>query len=110
MRNWTTARKGNEVVGLCNTRSSGGKTVAFRKNGGAAPSVLNAANEVAVAAFAAGKLDFTGIAALVTATLEAAQARGISKEALNVVEALAVDHIARSLADDLLPEIAAKAF
>ncbi len=37
--------------------------------GGAAPAVFNAANEVAVAAFLAGKLTFTGIASVVEKTL-----------------------------------------
>jgi 1-deoxy-D-xylulose-5-phosphate reductoisomerase len=79
------------------------------EDGGGAPTVLNAANEVAVGAFAAGRLGFLGIARLVEATLDAAGRRGISREPQNVDEALAVDHIARSLAQDLLPEIAAKA-
>jgi 1-deoxy-D-xylulose-5-phosphate reductoisomerase len=39
--------------------------------GGLAPAVLNAANEVAVAAFLAGELPFRGIAALNQAVLEA---------------------------------------
>ncbi len=39
--------------------------------GGAAPAVLNAANEVAVDAFLAGRLQFTGIAAVIADTLEA---------------------------------------
>jgi 1-deoxy-D-xylulose-5-phosphate reductoisomerase len=77
--------------------------------GGAAPTVLNAANEVAVAAFIAKKLGFTAITALVEAALNAAGRHGVTKEPQNVEEALAVDHIARSLAHDLLPEIAAKA-
>ena len=38
--------------------------------GGAAPTVLNAANEVAVAAFLAGRIGFLDIAAIVEATLE----------------------------------------
>jgi 1-deoxy-D-xylulose-5-phosphate reductoisomerase len=38
--------------------------------GGTAPCVLNAANEVAVHAFLAGRLDFLGIPAVVEATLE----------------------------------------
>ena len=71
--------------------------------------VLNAANEVAVAAFVAKQLGFTAIAALVEATLDAVGRRGVMKEPQNVDEALAVDHMARSLAHDLLPEIAAKA-
>jgi 1-deoxy-D-xylulose-5-phosphate reductoisomerase len=39
--------------------------------GGTAPTVLNAANEVAVARFLADDLPFLGIAALIEATLEA---------------------------------------
>jgi 1-deoxy-D-xylulose-5-phosphate reductoisomerase len=38
--------------------------------GGTAPCVLNAANEVAVGAFLAGELPFSGIGAVVEATLE----------------------------------------
>src|SRR5581483_711973 len=38
--------------------------------GGTAPCVLNAANEVAVHAFLRGELTFTGIAAVIEATLE----------------------------------------
>ncbi len=77
--------------------------------GGAAPTVLNAANEVAVGAFVSGQLRFTAIADLAAASLEAAMLRGLLAEPQNADEALAVDHIARSLAHDLLPEIAAKA-
>ena len=77
--------------------------------GGAAPTVLNAANEVAVGAFVSLQLGFTAIATLVGATLEATGRRGVKNEPQNVDEALSVDHIARSLAHDLLPEIAAKA-
>ena len=40
------------------------------EHGGAAPAVLNAANEVAVAAFLAGQIAFTDIAALVARALE----------------------------------------
>ena len=39
--------------------------------GGSAPIVLNAANEVAVAAFAGGRIGFTDIAAVVETVLEA---------------------------------------
>jgi 1-deoxy-D-xylulose-5-phosphate reductoisomerase len=77
--------------------------------GGAAPTVLNAADEVAVAEFIAGRIGFTGIAALVEATLDKASGRGILQEPEDVDAAFAVDHIARSLARDLLPEIAVKA-
>ena len=77
--------------------------------GGAAPTILNAANEIAVAAFVDRRLGFGGIAELVAATLDAAERRNATNEPQDIDEALAVDHMARSLAQDLLPEIAAKA-
>jgi 1-deoxy-D-xylulose-5-phosphate reductoisomerase len=77
--------------------------------GGAAPTVLNAANEIAVAEFLGKNLDFLGITALVEATLEAAYRRQMTREPRNIEEALNVDHESRSLARQLLPEIAAKA-
>ncbi len=77
--------------------------------GNGAPTVLNAANEVAVAEFIAERLPFPGIPALVEATLEAAHRQGALREPASVEDALAIDHIARSLARNLLPEIAAKA-
>ena len=79
------------------------------ESGGAAPTVLNAADEVAVAEFIAGRIGFTAIAALVEATLDAAGRRDLLAEPTSIDAAMAVDHIARSLAKDLLPEIAAKA-
>jgi 1-deoxy-D-xylulose-5-phosphate reductoisomerase len=80
------------------------------ETGGAAPTILNAANEVAVAAFIAGRIGFGGIAELVEATLDAAERRNATAEPQDIDEALAVDHMARSMAHDLLPEIAAKSF
>jgi 1-deoxy-D-xylulose-5-phosphate reductoisomerase len=80
------------------------------ETGGAAPTILNAANEIAVAAFIAGRIGFGGIAELVEATLGAAERRNATAEPQDIDEALAVDHMARSLAHDLLPEIAAKSF
>jgi len=77
--------------------------------GGAAPTVLNAADEIAVAEFAAGRIPFPAIPALVEATLEAAARRGLLDEPDSIAAALAVDHDARDLARGLLPEIAAKA-
>jgi 1-deoxy-D-xylulose-5-phosphate reductoisomerase len=78
--------------------------------GGAAPTVLNAANEVAVAEFVGGRLGFAGIPALVEATLEAAERSGTMSEPQSVEQAVAIDHNARRLAARLLPEIAAMAF
>ena len=77
--------------------------------GGGAPTVLNAADEVAVPEFIAGRIGFAGIAALVEATLDRAAGRGLLAEPTDIEAALAIDHTARSLAQDLLPEIAAKA-
>jgi len=79
------------------------------EQGGAAPTVLNAADEVAVTEFIAGRIGFPAIAALVEATLAAAAGRGLLGEPGGIDAALAVDHIARTLARDLLPEIAVKA-
>lgn len=78
--------------------------------GGAAPTVLNAADEVAVAEFMAGRLSFPGIAALVGATLEAAAKRELLADPVSVEAALAVDHTARGLARELLLNNAVKAF
>ena len=77
--------------------------------GGAAPTVLNAANEVAVAEFVGNRLGFTGIAALVEASLESAERTGITAEPASLEDAIAIDQAARGIAASLLPEIAAKA-
>ena len=77
--------------------------------GGAAPTILNAANEVAVREFVERRLGFCGIASLVEATLEACERRGETAEPQSVEEALAIDHNARRTAAYLLPEIAAMA-
>ena len=76
------------------------------ETGGAAPTVLNAADEVAVGEFIAGRIPFPAIATLVEATLDAAAARGLLGEPAGLDAALAVDHIARSLAQDLLRPLA----
>jgi 1-deoxy-D-xylulose-5-phosphate reductoisomerase len=77
--------------------------------GGAASTVLNAANEVAVAEFLAGRLHFAGIAGLVEAAMHAAEGRGLTTEPATIEEALAIDHNSRQIAAELLPGIAAKA-
>src|SRR5690606_29329643 len=77
--------------------------------GGGAPTVLNAADEVAVAAFLDRRIGFAGIPALVAAVLDAAARQGAMAEPDSVEDAIAVDHNARFIAADLLPEIAAKA-
>jgi len=79
------------------------------RTGGVAPTVLNAANEVAVASFLDRKIPFGGIARLVEATLETMAAKGTAKAPQSADEALAVDHVARKTAASLLPQIALKA-
>jgi 1-deoxy-D-xylulose-5-phosphate reductoisomerase len=77
--------------------------------GGGAPTVLNAANEIAVREFIGRRLGFGGIPALVEATIDGMERRGAMAEPQSVEDALAIDHNARRLAGDLLPEIAAMA-
>jgi 1-deoxy-D-xylulose-5-phosphate reductoisomerase len=77
--------------------------------GGGAPTVLNAANEIAVAEFVGGRLGFSGIPALVEATLDVAERKGATVEPQSVEQAIGIDHMARRLAAELLPEIAAMA-
>jgi 1-deoxy-D-xylulose-5-phosphate reductoisomerase len=64
------------------------------RRGGAAPAVFNAANEVAVAHFLAGRLSFSGIAQRVSAALhEFAGAPGTSLDELLRADAAARDHV-----------------
>jgi 1-deoxy-D-xylulose-5-phosphate reductoisomerase len=79
------------------------------ETGAAAPTVLNAANEVAVGEFIAGRLGFAGISVLVEAVLDAAERQKLTGEPDTIDAAIAIDHVARSLARDLLPEVAARA-
>lgn len=79
------------------------------RTGGGAPTVFNAANEIAVAAFVARKIRFGMIARLVEATIEAALRDVAAAAPASADEAIAVDHVARKLAASLLPQIAAKA-
>ena len=66
--------------------------------GGAAPATLNAANEVAVAAFLAGQIGFTRIAALVAETLN----RDIEAAPTSLEEVMAADSKARTRAAEIL--------
>ena len=62
------------------------------RDGGAAPAILNAANEVAVAAFLQGKIGFTRIAAVVDTVLDqSASAQIDSLEALMAIDAASRD-------------------
>lgn len=70
--------------------------------GGTACTVLNAANEVAVEAFLAGRLSFPGIAELVERTLGEFAHERLSGAPADVAGALAIDGEARDLAYGLL--------
>jgi 1-deoxy-D-xylulose-5-phosphate reductoisomerase len=74
--------------------------------GGGAPTILNAANEIAVEAFLARRIGFPGIPSVVERVLE--QMSGVP-EPVTVNEALAIDHNARRIASNHLLEFAAKA-
>ncbi len=66
--------------------------------GGASPVVLNAANEVAVAALLDGRIGFTDIGPVVADSLE----RGPQGTAPDLESVLAVDRLARDLAADII--------
>ena len=75
-----------------------GLAIAAGREGGTAPCVLNAANEVAVHAFLAGRLPFAGIPAVVEQTLERVPGRPVRAfESL-----LAADREARAEAGELV--------
>jgi 1-deoxy-D-xylulose-5-phosphate reductoisomerase len=64
------------------------------REGGSSPAVLNAADEVAVAAFLDGRLGFLGIAEVVSATLETADWRALD----SVEDVIAADREGREIA------------
>jgi 1-deoxy-D-xylulose-5-phosphate reductoisomerase len=72
--------------------------------GGAAPVVLNAANEVAVASFLEGALPFTGIAGTVADVLAAAAGRSLDSASLAAIRD--VDDWARRAAVDRIRTVA----
>jgi 1-deoxy-D-xylulose-5-phosphate reductoisomerase len=76
--------------------------IAALAEGGGAPTALNGANEVAVAAFLDGRIGFGKITELVEQTLSAMRAAGEIAAPMTVAEALAIHHIARDRAGSLL--------
>lgn len=69
--------------------------------GGAAPAVLNAANEIAVAAFLAGQIAFTRI----VQSAEAVLARGLPASPASLDDVIAVDREARIRARELMESV-----
>jgi 1-deoxy-D-xylulose-5-phosphate reductoisomerase len=70
--------------------------------GGSAPTVLNAANEVAVEAFLARRIGFLDIAAVVADTLEVAARNGRTHEAATLADVLETDAEARVIAQGII--------
>lgn len=70
--------------------------------GGTLPAVMNAANEVAVAAFLAEHIPYLGIAELVERAMNHAVREGSVKEATSIEELLAVDAETRVYARELV--------
>jgi 1-deoxy-D-xylulose-5-phosphate reductoisomerase len=71
-----------------------------QRQGGSAPCTLNAADEIAVEAFLAGKIAFPDIPAIVEETLE----RVPGREPESVGEVLEIDELSRSLARQIVHE------
>jgi len=76
-----------------------GLAVRALRQGNGAPTVLNAANEVAVAAFLAGRIGFTAIPRIVEIALTAADSEGLLAVPASIDEALQLDAVARRLAE-----------
>ena len=70
--------------------------------GGTLPAVMNAANEVAVAAFLDEQIPYLGIAELVERTMNRAVRKGSVKEATSIEELLAIDAETRVYARELV--------
>ncbi len=79
-----------------------GLAIDVLKAGGGAPTALNAANEVAVAAFLERRIGFSDIVRLVSRTVLSMQAAGELAAPADVAQALAIHHIAVDRARALL--------
>ncbi len=72
--------------------------------GGELPVALNAANEVAVAAFLEGRLSFTGIPKVIERTLDARAATG-ARTVASVADVRDVDRWAREVSNRIVREV-----
>ncbi|MYZ47729.1 1-deoxy-D-xylulose-5-phosphate reductoisomerase [Propylenella binzhouense] len=79
------------------------------RTGQGAPTVLNAANEIAVASFLAGGIGFPGIAELVERTLADADRSGLLVDPGSIDDAIALDREARERAERTLDKVLAVA-
>jgi 1-deoxy-D-xylulose-5-phosphate reductoisomerase len=82
-----------------------GLAQAAMTRGGAAPAVLNGANEMAVSAFLDGNIHFLDIATTVAETLNKAEQFGLFAACTDINEALQVDAEARELARDVMTKL-----
>jgi 1-deoxy-D-xylulose-5-phosphate reductoisomerase len=80
-----------------------GLAYAALEQGGTAPAVLNAANEIAVAAFLEGRLPFLEITSIIASTLESVSARPVT----GLEDVMAADRAAREQAESLIRRAAA---
>lgn len=80
-----------------------GIAIGAMTRGGAAPAVLNAANEIAVKAFLDRRIGFLDIARTVASCLEKAEGQGLLSEVDSLDDVLAVDVEARRMARLMLP-------
>jgi len=76
--------------------------LAALQSGGAAPTLLNAANEVGVAAFLAEKIGFLDIAAIVEETMSRAASQGLTAAPSGLDEVLMLDRTGRAIAEELV--------
>ena len=84
-----------------------GVAKAALRTGGVAPAAMNAANEVAVAAFLERRIGFLDIAGVVSDTLERLEARGLLARTNDPLEsARQADATARRMADDVVTGLA----
>jgi 1-deoxy-D-xylulose-5-phosphate reductoisomerase len=74
--------------------------------GGGAPCILNAANEVAVAAFLERRLSFMGIPATIERSLEAASKEGLHGTPATLEDVIAIDRAARRIAAPIVSHLA----
>ena len=72
------------------------------KRGGSAPAVLNAANEIAVAAFLARRIAFLDIAAIVGKCLDRAERGALMAPPGSLDDVVEIDRTARQLARDVI--------
>jgi 1-deoxy-D-xylulose-5-phosphate reductoisomerase len=70
--------------------------------GGGTTTILNGANELAVAAFLGKRIGFLDIARTVAQCLERAERNGAVSQPQNLADVLAIDRIARELAQDVI--------